>query len=122
MSYRVLVLPSARSDFVELAEADREAARVALRLAVELGENPWRGDEMRSRRGLEELAGCRRIPFDRDDWEDKPRFRLVYRNEPSDGAPNIVAIVAAGERRNLGAYRRAKPRVVERLREFGESR
>lgn len=122
MNYQVLVLPSARSDFVELAESDREAARVALRLAVELGENPWRGDEMRSRRGLEELASCRRIPFDRDDWEDKPRFRLVYRNEPSDGAPNIVAILAVAERRNLGAYRRAKPRVVERLRELGESR
>jgi hypothetical protein len=120
MSYRVLVLPSARGDFVELAERDREAARVALRLAGELEENPWLGGEMRARRGLEELGDCRRVPFDRDDWSGKPRFRLVYRNEPSDGAPHIVAILAAAERRNLGAYRRAKPRIVDRLRALGE--
>ncbi len=107
---------------MELAELDREAARVALRLAAELKENPWLGDEMRARRGLEELADCRRISFDRDDWTGKPRFRLVYRNEPSDGTPHIVAILAAAERRNLGAYRRVKPRIIDRLRALGEDR
>ncbi len=122
MSYQVLVLPGARGDFVELAERDREAARAALRLAGELKENPWLGVQMRARRGLEELAECRRVPFDRDGWIGKPRFRLVYRNEPSDGAPHIVAILAAAERRNLGAYRRAKPRIIDRLRTLGENR
>lgn len=121
MSYQVLVLPGAHGDFVELAERDREAARAALRLASELKENPWLGVQMRARRGLEELAECRRVSFDRDDWTDKPRFRLVYRNEPSDRAPHIVAIVAAAERKNLGAYRRAKPRIIDRLRTLGES-
>ncbi len=120
MSYRVLVLSGARSDFAELATSDREAARAALRLAVELKENPWLGEAMRPRLGLQELADCRRIPFDRHDWTGKPRFRLVYRNEPSDGAPHIVAILAASERRNLGAYRRAKPRLIERLRQMSE--
>ena len=98
MSYEVVVLPSAHSDFKELLEVDREAARVALRLAGDLKENPWLGDEMRARRGLEELHDCRRISFDRDDWTDKPRFRLVYRNEPSDGAPHIIAVLAAARR------------------------
>ena len=113
MSYEVVVLPSAHGDFKELVELDREAARVALRLAGDLKENPWLGDEMRARRGLRELQACRRIRFDRDDWTDKPRLRLVYRNEPSDGAPHIVAVLAAGQRTNLGAYRRAKGRLVQ---------
>jgi mRNA interferase RelE/StbE len=121
MSYRVVVLPSARGDFKELAELDREVVRVALRLAGDLAENPWLGDEMRARQGLEELRECRRIRFDRDDWTGKPRFRLVYRNEPSDGAPHIVAVLAAAQRTNLGAYRRAKPRLIDRLRKLGES-
>lgn len=116
----MVVLPSARSDFVELAESDRAVARAALALAKELRENPWLGDEMRSRLGLAELRECRRIRFDRSDWKDKPRYRLIYRNEPSDGAPHIVAILAAAERENLGAYRRAKPRLIERLRALGE--
>jgi hypothetical protein len=121
MSYRVVVLPSARGDFKELAELDREVVRVALRLAGDLAENPWLGDEMRARQGLAELHQCRRIRFDRDDWTDKPRFRLVYRNEPSDGAPHVVAILAAAQRTNLGVYRRAKPRLIDRLRTLGES-
>lgn len=75
---------------------------------------------MRSRLGLQELRECRRIAFDRSDWKGKPRYRLIYRNEPSDGAPHVVAILAATERENLGAYRRAQPRLIERLRALGE--
>jgi hypothetical protein len=122
VSYRVVVLPSARSDFIELAERDRELARVALALASELSENPWLGEEMRSRLGLQELSECRRIRFDRADWKGKPRYRLIYRNEPSDGAPHIVAILAAAQRESLGAYKRAKPRLIQRLRALGEER
>ncbi len=121
MSYEVIVLPGARGDLQELAELDRAAALAALRLAGELKENPWLGDEMRARRGLEELRECRRIRFDRDGWKGKPRFRLIYRNEPADGVPHVVAILAAAQRANLGAYRRAKPRLIERLRALGES-
>jgi hypothetical protein len=119
MSYEVVVLPGAREDLRELAAFDRGAALTALRLAGELKQNPWLGDELRARRGLEELKDCRRIRFDRGGWTDKPRFRLVYRNEPSDGAPHIVAVLAAAQRTDLGAYRRAKPRLIDRLRELG---
>jgi hypothetical protein len=121
MSYEVVVLKGAREDLKELVRLDRRVALSALRLANDLKENPWLGGEMRARRGLEELKGCRRIRFDREGWSAKPRFRLVYRNEPSDGAPHIVAILAAAERTDLGAYRRAKPRLIERLRELGGS-
>src|ERR1700689_4040426 len=121
MSYEVVVLPGAREDLGELVQLDRDVALAALRLARDLKQNPWLGDELRARRGLEEWKDCRRIRFDRDGWTDKPRFRLVYRNEPADGAPHIVAILAATQRTNLGAYRRAKPRLIDRLRELGES-
>lgn len=120
MSYDVVVLPSARSDFIDLAKQDREVARAALSVASELRDNPWLGKEMRSRLGLQELHDCRRVTFDRSDWKGKPRYRLIYRNEPSDGAPHIVAILAAAERENLAAYRRAKPRLIDRLRALGE--
>ena len=120
MSYEVIVLAGAREDLNELVKLDRKVALPALRLASDLKENPWLGDELRARRGLEELKNCRRIRFDSEDWPDKLRFRLIYRNEPSDGAPHIVAILATAERTNLGAYRRAKPRLLERLRTLEE--
>jgi hypothetical protein len=34
-----------------------------------------------------ELADCRRVRFDISTQKGKPRFRLIYRNEPADGAP-----------------------------------
>jgi mRNA-degrading endonuclease RelE of RelBE toxin-antitoxin system len=117
LSYEVVVLPSARGDFQELYRQDRELARAALAVAVELGEDPWLGNEMRSRLGLVELKDCRRVAFDRRDWTGKPRYRLVYRNEPSDGSVHLVAIIAAARREGLEAYRRAKPRLIERLRQ-----
>jgi hypothetical protein len=117
LSYEVIVLPSARGDFQELYRQDRELARAALAVAEELRENPWLGGEMRSRLGLVELETCRRVAFDRKGWTERPRYRLVYRNEPSDGAVHIVAILAAARRKELEAYRRAKPRLIERLRE-----
>ena len=120
MSYEVLVLPSAHEDFQRLYALDKELVRVALRITAELEDDPWLGSDLRARLNLEELRDCRRVAFDRDDWKDKPRYRLVYRNEPSDGAPHIVAILAAAERSNLGAYRTAHKRLLERLRELGE--
>ena len=34
-----------------------------------------------------ELSNCRRVRFDIPTHKAKPRFRLIYRNEPTDGAP-----------------------------------
>jgi hypothetical protein len=75
-----------------------------------LQENPWLGERMRERFNLRVLGECRRIRFDRSDWTDKPRYRLVYRNEPSDGAPAIARIIAVGPREALAAYRSAAAR------------
>jgi len=49
--------------------------------------NPYLGELMGSGRHPE-LAGCRRVRFDIPTHQGKPRFRLIYRNEPSDGAPS----------------------------------
>lgn len=91
--------------------------RVALAVADELRENPWLGKGVRSRLGLVELANCRRVAFDRQDHAAKPRFRLLYRNEPSGGPVHLVAVLSAAPRQDLDAYRRAnKPRLIERIR------
>ena len=66
---------------------------------------------MRERFNLRILADCRRIRFDRPDWTEKPRYRLVYRNEPSDGAPAVARIIAVGSREALAAYRTAAARL-----------
>jgi hypothetical protein len=66
---------------------------------------------MRERLNLRILDECRRIRFDRTDWTDKPRYRLVYRNEPSDGAPAVARILSVGSRKDLAAYRSAASRL-----------
>lgn len=90
---------------------DDAVVAATIRLAAELRVNPWLGDRMRERYNLAVLADCRRVVFDRPDWDGKPRFRLVYRNEPGDGAPHIVRLIAGGTRAQLSAYRAAARRV-----------
>lgn len=66
-------------------------------LFLECEDNPHAGDLMGAGRHSE-LADCRRIRFDIDGFKGKPRFRLIYRNEPSDGARRD----ACGLRSDLG--------------------
>lgn len=67
------------------AEAEALKQRIA-ELLVECKGNPFLGELMGS--GLHpELVNCRRVRFDIPSYSGKPRFRLIYRNEPSDGAP-----------------------------------
>ncbi len=122
MSYEVVVLPSARGDFQRLYAEDRDVLKAALAVAAALEVNPWLGKEMRSRLGLVELKDCRRVAFDSAEHKGKPRYRLVYRNEPSDGAVQLVAVLSAARRSDLEAYRRAKPRLIERIRDQGGDR
>jgi hypothetical protein len=91
--------------------ADDAVITAAIGLAGELRENPWLGDRMRERYNLRVLADCRRIVFDAPGWEGKPRYRLVYRNEPSDGTPDVVRLIAVGTRESLAAYRSAAARL-----------
>lgn len=96
--------------------ADDAIVGEAIRLAGELRENPWLGDQMRERYDLRVLAACRRIAFDAPGWNGGPRYRLVYRNEPEDGSPEIVRLIAVGTRESLSAYRAAATRIGSKQR------
>jgi hypothetical protein len=100
-----------------VASADNEASASELdalkrriaELLVECKANPYLGEMMGSGRHPE-LAGCRRVRFDIPTHRDKPRFRLIYRNEPSDGAPAECRWLAVAPRAGLRAHRRASQR------------
>lgn len=112
MSYEVKAEPAVSQDLAELTLQDREAAREAIRLMLALRDDPWLGDELHERYNLRPLRDCRNVSFDRPDWDGKPRYRLVYRNEPSDGAPGLVRVWAVGPRDRLVAYARATARIT----------
>lgn len=78
-------------------------------LLVECKANPYVGELMGAGRHPE-LAGCRRVRFDISTHQGKPRFRLIYRNEPSDGAPAECRWLAVAPRAGLRAHRRASQR------------
>jgi hypothetical protein len=107
-----------RDDVASLvASADDEAGASELlalkqriaELLIECKANPYVGELMGSGRHPE-LAGCRRVRFDIPTHRGKPRFRLIYRNEPSDGAPAECRWLAVAPRAGLRAHRRASQR------------
>jgi hypothetical protein len=102
---------TAASPSGELGQATEvEALKVRIaELLVECKVNPFLGEPMG--RGLHpELADCRRVRFDVPSYDGKPRFRLIYRNEPSDGAPAECHWLALAPRSGLRAHRKAQQR------------
>lgn len=93
---------------VSEAEVDALKRRIA-ELLVECKANPYVGELMGSGRHPE-LADCRRVRFDIPMHEGKPRFRLIYCNEPSDGAPAECRWLAVAPRAGLRAHRQARQR------------
>lgn len=97
----------------QTTEGDREEVELLRRriaeLFLECEANPHAGEMMGSGRHPE-LADCRRIRFDIDTHKGKPRFRLIYRNEPTDGAPAKCIWLAVGPRAGLRAHRKARQR------------
>jgi Txe/YoeB family toxin of Txe-Axe toxin-antitoxin module len=94
-------------DMPKLTAIDPRLARVVAEIVRDLHTDPWLGREMPERMRLDILKDCRKVPFDLASWNDKPRFRLVYRNDPSDGSIAVVTILAVGPRSELAAYREA---------------
>lgn len=95
-------------DKPEQTEVEALKLRIA-ELLVECRVNPFLGQPMG--RGLHpELANCRRVRFDIPSYGGKPRFRLIYRNEPSDGAPGNCHWLAIAPRSGLRAHRKAQQR------------
>jgi hypothetical protein len=104
----VASLVASAEDEASASELDALKRRIA-ELLVESKANPYLGEMMGSGRHPE-LAGCRRVRFDIPAHRGKPRFRLIYRNEPSDGAPAECRWLAVAPRAGLRAHRRASQR------------
>ena len=99
---------AADSDQAGKDEAEALKRRIA-ELLVECKSNPFIGELMGP--GLHpELANCRRVRFDIPTYKGKPRFRLIYRNEPTDGAPAECHWLTVAPRAGLQAHRRARQR------------
>jgi mRNA-degrading endonuclease RelE of RelBE toxin-antitoxin system len=114
LSQRVELLPEARDDIHALPA---ELRREAVRLLVALEQNPYLGRGMWVVRGFEVLTDCRSLKFDTPNRKGKPRYRLVYRNEPDEGAIAVVCVLAVGERRQMTAYKQARARLQRQRRE-----
>ena len=113
MSHRLELIPEARLDIHALSV---ELRKRVVSLLVALEQNPYLGREMWVVRGFEALTDCRSIKFDTPARKGKPRYRLVYRNEPDDGAIAVICVLAAGERKQMTAYKQARARLQARLR------
>jgi hypothetical protein len=114
---KVEALAEAATDANQLEENLR---REVARIVVELHRNPHHG-ELMGDKPPSILKGCRKVRFDEPGWHRKPRYRFVYRNEPSDGAPATAVILAIGRRDKMIAYAKAARRVKERAVLEGQS-
>jgi hypothetical protein len=114
VSYRVDVWESAQHDIAALPHVIRLAA---LGIALALRENPWLGEPLRNRIRNGDLSRCRAVRFDRAGWKEKPRYRLVYFNDPNDGSIAVVQVIAIGPRSQLEAYKAAAARLRKQRRE-----
>ena len=101
----------------DVVRLDPAARRAAAEVVAKLYTDPFLGDETASEHVIA-LPGCRKVRFDAPDEKGrprvKPRYRLIYKNEPTDGSVAVVAIIASGERNNLIAYRIARSRLDKR--------
>ena len=109
-TYTFEFLPEVRAD----ANALDEDLRLAIAdIVVALHDDPWRG-ELMDDRWPHNLQGCRKIRFDKRGWKGRPRYRFVYRNEPSDGAVGSMLVLGIGRRDNMIAYAQASGRLARR--------
>lgn len=114
MTARLEIWEDAQRDIQELpSTAHQLAAMDAIRT---IRDNPWHGSELRDRARVGDLSGLRRIAFDEPGWRDKPRYRIVYRNEPDDGVVEVVAVIAVGLRESLAIYKEAAARLRKEMR------
>lgn len=115
--FKVKALPEATTDANQL---DEDLKREVARIVIEIHRNPHHG-ELMGDKPPRVLKGCRKVRFDEPGWHRKPRYRFVYRNEPGDGAPATVVIIAIGRRDRMIAYAKAARRVKEMAVREGQS-
>lgn len=109
-TYTFEFLPEVQADANGL---DQDLRRAVADIVVALHDNPWQG-ELMDDRWPHNLEGCRKIRFDKPGWRGKPRYRVVYRNEPSDGAVGSMLVLAIERRDDMIAYAQASGRLAKR--------
>lgn len=109
--YDVRAEPEVSQDLGDLAAVDPRLVDRAIELMIQLRDDPWPGEDLWERYNMQPIRECRKLRFDVPDWKGKPRFRIVYRNEPLDGAPGLVRVWSVGPRDELIAYARATARI-----------
>lgn len=117
VEHKVEALPEATTEANLLS---KDLRRQLARIVIELHDNPHRG-ELMGDQPPRVLKGCRKVRFDEPRWSGKPRYRLVYRNEPEDGAPATSVVLAIGQRDQMIAYAKAARRVKQRAAQEGRS-
>jgi len=115
LTYPVKFSDDAVEDIKALPE--RQVQLAALRAARDLGENPHLGEPLRNRLRIGDLSKCRLVRFDRAKRRGKPRFRLVYYNDPDDGSIAVVRVIAVALRAQLEAYKQAAARLRRERRD-----
>ena len=80
-------------------------------------ENPHLGERLRNRSRIGDLTICRAVRFDKEGRRGKPRYRLVYYNDPDDGSIAVVRVIAVGLRAQLEAYKVAAARLRRERRD-----
>lgn len=108
------VKPAFEDDLVDLitseggrVENGHPIAVTVFTLLKSIANGELSGLELEERAGTADLSDCRKIYFDLDPREARPRFRLVYRLLPNEERPTHVQAVAVGYRASLDAYVRA---------------
>jgi hypothetical protein len=91
-------------------QAQLDLRKELVRQLVAIEHEPWIGRPMRRRPGYEILADCHSLTFDLRSRKKKPRFRIVFKLDPSVEAIHRVLVYAVGPRPDLEAYRRARAR------------
>ena len=105
---RVYLTPLARTDITSIKDVDVRAAAVAAMVEIERDLEFGRLLEVKDYTG--DLRGCRKVYVDRNDWEDTPRYRLVYWCSPDERMPRKARILAFGPRASSAVYKTAVER------------
>lgn len=86
--------------------------------------NPYQGDKLRYKANRKPLAeaDCRKLKFDDPDRpaSEGTRYRVLYRLEPNEGAPDEVYVMAVAPKQK--AYGEGTARAAARLRELAGAR
>lgn len=99
------MLPGFEKDFKDLP-SDR-VRKLTLQVIADLKRGERKGQLLDELSHTGDLSDCFKLYFDFPEYRDKPRYRLVYREQAGKYTMVNLQMVAVGKRANLDAYLRA---------------